>query len=426
MMRLYKPEFNLATYYAAPDATILDLYRRIRDEYMVLQAPASQVYGMAIAELTMEASMQGPTPGESQDPQGVAYSACKKWGRAKPYGQRAETRSLHVHALGDRTAAIHTKQKWNPFFKTIQSGMGCWDNLSGLIQDEAGPAEWIQYIADLAITMGPQMVSLKGDEVAYADPVVKGRFPPSHSIVVFDTLNFAVEKDKSTDVYSIGEVTEQHLEVMDRLFLLMSKFDNALYVCTSRGARWDIKGGWEEAVAKIRPLAQEHNIQCWDGDWFWESLLPWRVRAGKETSIRPKWHGEPSDRYNLVQRWEDLMFRIGELFNYTCLDLREREKYWYALCQSSEELLSPAYYRSVAKEPQTMTPRSSTLGSPESWRRRLSSGICQLTPMSLSVFSAVKLPAVPPGVRPVANPTLAEMLPAVPLGVRPAAARTSV
>ena len=219
-----------------------------------------------------------------------------------------------------------------------------------MIQDEVGPAEWIQYIADLAMTMELQMVSLKGDEAAYADPVVKGRFPPSHSIVVFDTLNYATTKDNSTHVYSVDDLTEHNLELLDRLFLLMSKFDNALYVCTSRGARWGVEGDWEEVVAKIKILAHRHEIQCWDGDWFWESLKPWQVRAGKEMTLRPTWHGEAGDRYNLVQRWEDLMFRIGELFNYTCLDLRERDEYWSSMVFTPDEHSSPARLRALAND----------------------------------------------------------------------------
>ena len=70
MVRLYKPDYNLATYYEAPDATILDLYHRVREEFMVVNALPSQVYALALVELTMEASVQGPTPGESQDSRG--------------------------------------------------------------------------------------------------------------------------------------------------------------------------------------------------------------------------------------------------------------------------------------------------------------------------------------------------------------------
>ena len=52
MVRLYKPDFNLARYYGAPDATILDLYNQIRDEYTVTNALPTHVYALAIIELT--------------------------------------------------------------------------------------------------------------------------------------------------------------------------------------------------------------------------------------------------------------------------------------------------------------------------------------------------------------------------------------
>ena len=192
------------------------------------------------------------------------------------------------------------------------------------------------------------------------------------------------------------------------------------------GARWDVKGEWEEAVAKIRPLALAHDIQCWDGEWFWESLLPWRGRMGQEKSLCHWWHGEPSDRYNLVQRWEDLTFRIGELFNYTCLDLRERDKHWYALCQSPEELLSPAYFRSVAKETEDDDTKKLYAWFAGLMEKTVIERDMPTDPNEPLYLHGGEATGSTPGVRPMANPTLAEMLPAVPLGVRPAAARTSV
>ena len=202
--------------------------------------------------------------------------------------------------------------------EVIQEKLGCWKNATCHCVPDTNVKDWIVHIQSLAFHTG-----MRECDDERIDEMISGRFPPGHCAVVFDPLTLLVTKQGNN--YILKERTPDVEATMAHLFRLLSKFDNALYVCTTYGRRWEVDGNWNVHSTYFRAMANEHGISSWDGDRFWDSIFPWCTREGKTQYLNLWHHGELEGQLNLAHQWGSVLFRIAEFFNFTTLSSDERK-----------------------------------------------------------------------------------------------------
>ena len=159
----------------------------------------------------------------------------------------------------------------------IKDKLGCWKNVSAHCVVGSTVKEWITYIQSLATAIDMQECS---DPLV--DNMVSGRFPPGHCAVVFDPLTLLVTQQGNNHV--LKDRTPEVEATMAHLFRLLSKFDNALYVCTTYGCRWEVDGNWNEHSTYFRDMAADHGISSWDGNHFWDNVFS-LVYSGRKDPV---------------------------------------------------------------------------------------------------------------------------------------------
>jgi len=261
-----------------------------------------QAFALAIMQNAYEATDFGHKKDDATPCAPSGVRAGDLWNRPRLYDTGTPSRAMHLRVIGNEATGIYSKSnRPKAAAEVIKDKLGCWNNATSHCAVGSTLKEWITYIQFLSFAVDMREC---GDPII--DTMISGRFPPGHCAVVFDPLSLLVEKQG--DGHVLKERTREIEDTRRHLFQLLSKFVNALYVCTTYGRRWEVDGNWDEHSTFFRCMAADHGVSSWDGNHFWEKIFPWCTREGKTQYLNLWHHGEIDGHLNLVHEWETVLF----------------------------------------------------------------------------------------------------------------------